>query len=151
MPDFSIQEWNEANLTLPRCEFVDWCFEQSRWAFLSDFARAFILHKHGGIYVDADVERYIVDLVNTSRKHRQVVIGASPRGSLALLKLSRAWAAMHGRSYVLPDDVKEFAPDTLAHRIILEPSLWGSKVTESTVIDEVIRSVPVPVVPLGHE
>jgi MoxR-like ATPase len=103
------------------------------------------------VYVDADVQRYMVDLVNASRKHRQVVIGAGPRGSLALLKLTRAWAAMHGRSYVLPDDVKQIAHDALAHRIILEPSLWGSKVTESTVIDEVVNSVPVPVVPLEHE
>jgi MoxR-like ATPase len=52
---------------------------------------------------------------------------------------------------VLPDDVKQFAHNALSHRIILEPSLWGSRTTESTVIDEIIESVPVPVVPIEHE
>lgn len=103
------------------------------------------------IYIHPDVERYIVDLVASTREHRQVAIGVSPRGSLALLKLTRAWAAIHGRSYVVPDDVKQFAHDALSHRIILEPSLWGSKTIEHTVIDEVVRSVPVPVIPLEDE
>ncbi len=97
------------------------------------------------IYVSSDVQRYIVDLVTKIREHRQVVIGASPRGSLALVKLTRAWAAIQGRNYVVPDDVKLFAQDTLAHRMILEPSLWGSKTTENTVINEVLRSTSVPV------
>ena len=103
------------------------------------------------VYIHPDVERYIVDLVVMTRHHRQVVIGVSPRGSIALLKLSRAWAAIHGRNYVLPDDVKQFARDALCHRIILEPSLWGSKTVENTVIDEVIQSVSVPVIPFEHE
>lgn len=103
------------------------------------------------IYIHPDVERYIVDLVAMTRHHRQVVIGVSPRGSLALFKLSCAWAAIHGRNYVLPDDVKQFAHYALSHRIILEPSLWGSKTIENTVIDEVIRSVSVPVIPVDHE
>jgi MoxR-like ATPase len=103
------------------------------------------------VYIHPDVERYIVDLVTMTRHHRQVVIGVSPRGSLALLKLTRAWAAIHGRNYVLPDDVKQFARDALCHRIILEPSLWGSKTVENTVIDEVIQSVSVPVIPFEHE
>ena len=75
----------------------------------------------------------------------------SPRGSLALLKLTRAWAAIHGRSYVVPDDVKRFAREALSHRIILQPSLWGSKTIENTVIDEVVQSVVVPVIPIEHE
>ncbi len=104
-----------------------------------------------GIYIHPDVQRYIVDLVAKTRDHRQVAIGVSPRGSLALLKLTCAWAAIHGRNYVVPDDVKQFAHDALGHRIILEPSLWGSKTIEHTVIDEVIRSVPVPVMPIEHE
>ncbi len=103
------------------------------------------------VYVHPDVQRYMVDLVAMTRQHRHVAIGISPRGSLALLKLTRAWAAIQGRSYVLPDDVKEFAPDALSHRIILEPSLWGSKMVDKTVIAEVVDSVPVPVVPLEHE
>lgn len=103
------------------------------------------------VYIHPDVERYIVNLVSQTRRHRQVVIGASPRGSLALLKLTRTWAALHGRNYVAPDDVKQFAHDALSHRIILEPSLWGSKTVETTVIDEVLQSVPVPVIPFEHE
>ncbi len=103
------------------------------------------------VYVHPDVQRYIVDLVTRIRHHRQVVIGASPRGSLALLKLTRAWAAIHGRNYVLPDDVKLFAQDSLCHRIILEPSLWGSKTNENTVIDEIVRSMAVPVTPFERE
>ncbi len=103
------------------------------------------------IYVHPDVERYIVDLVDATRHHRQVAIGVSPRGSIALLKLTRAWAAIHGRSYVLPDDVKAFAVDALSHRIILEPNLWGSKALESTVVEEAIQSLSVPVVPLEHD
>lgn len=103
------------------------------------------------VYVHPDVGRYIVDLVTATRHHRQVVIGVSPRGSLALLKITRAWAAIHGRNYVVPDDVKRFVHDALSHRIILEPSLWGSKTVEDTVIDEVLQSVTVPVIPLEHE
>jgi MoxR-like ATPase len=103
------------------------------------------------IYIHPDVQRYIVNLVAKTRDHRQVAIGVSPRGSLALLKLACAWAAIQGRNFVVPDDVKQFAHDTLSHRIILEPSLWGSKTIEHTVIDEVIQSVPVPVMPIEHE
>lgn len=103
------------------------------------------------VYVHPDIERYIVDLVGMSRHHRQVAIGASPRGSVALLKLTRAWAAIHGRKYVLPDDVKQFAASALSHRIILEPSLWGSETIQDTVIDEILRAVPVPVIPTEHE
>jgi MoxR-like ATPase len=103
------------------------------------------------IRVHPDVQAYIVDLVTRVRNHSQVAIGASPRGSLALLKLTRAWAAIQGRSYVLPDDVKLFSRDALCHRIILEPSLWGSKTKEYTVIDEILRTVAVPVNPIEDE
>jgi MoxR-like ATPase len=103
------------------------------------------------VHVHPDIQRYIVDLVTKIRNHSQVVIGASPRGSLALLKLCRGWAAIKGRNFVTPDDIKLFSQAALCHRIILEPSLWGSKTTEYTVIDEVLRSVAVPVIPLGDE
>jgi len=98
------------------------------------------------VFIHADIERYIVDLVDRTRNHRQLVIGASPRGTLALFKLSRAWAAMEGRSYVIPDDVKMFAVPALRHRLILEPSLWNSKTAESDVVEEIVCSVPVPVI-----
>jgi MoxR-like ATPase len=98
------------------------------------------------IYVDADVERYIVALTAETRMQRRVAVGASPRGSLALLKLSRVWAAMHGREYVLPDDVKEFVHPALIHRLILQPDLWMKRRAADEVLDDIIRSVPVPVV-----
>jgi MoxR-like ATPase len=103
------------------------------------------------VYVHPDVQRYIVNLVASTRQNRQVAIGVSPRGSLALLKLARAWAALDGRKYVLPDDAKRFAHETLTHRIILEPSLWGSKDKEKTVIDEILRSTSVPVIPFNND
>ena len=103
------------------------------------------------VYVHPDVGRYVVDLTTRTRHHPQVMIGASPRGSLALLKLIRAWAAIHGRSYVLPDDVKHFAKEALSHRAILEPSLWGSKTTANAIIAEIVKSVKVPVIPTDNE
>jgi MoxR-like ATPase len=97
------------------------------------------------VFVEPDLLRYIVQLVEKTRHHRQVELGASPRGSLALLKLARSWAAMHGRDYVLPDDIKEFAMPALGHRIILDPNLWGTKKAEQNVIKDVLQAVPVPV------
>ncbi len=97
------------------------------------------------VYVNPDVQQYIVQIVAKTRRHRQVELGVSPRGSLALLKLSRAWAAIHGRDYVIPDDVKIVAHNVLEHRLILDPNLWGTKKAEWTVVEEIIQSVPVPV------
>ena len=103
------------------------------------------------VYVDSDVRRYMVDLAAKSRSHRQVAVGVSPRGSLALLKLTRAWAAIQGRNYVVPDDIKQFIQPALAHRIILDPSLWDTKKSENTVIAEVTQSVSVPVLKPENE
>jgi len=97
------------------------------------------------VYIDPDVRRYIVNLVDATRHHHQVVVGGSPRGSLALLKLGRAWAAMQGRAFVLPDDVKIFARPVLAHRLLLDPNLWGSNKNEDSVVEDVVASIPVPV------
>jgi len=104
-----------------------------------------------GVYVDADVRRYMVSLAAKSRSHHQVAVGVSPRGSLALLKLTRAWAAIQGRGFVVPDDVKQFIQPALAHRIILDPSLWDTKRSENTVLAEVTRSVSVPVLKPENE
>jgi MoxR-like ATPase len=104
-----------------------------------------------GVYVDPDVRRYMVDLAAKSRYHRQVAVGVSPRGSLALLKLTRAWAAIQGRTYVVPDDIKQFIQPAFAHRIILDPSLWDVKKSENTVISEITHSVAVPVLKPEHE
>ncbi len=98
------------------------------------------------VYVDPDVQRYIVDLVTATRHQRQVLVGGSPRGSLALLKLARAWAAIQGRDFVIPDDVKEFCQPALAHRLVMDPSLWGSHKSENAVIDQVVALTRVPVI-----
>jgi len=104
-----------------------------------------------GVYVDPDVRRYMVDLAAKSRTHRQVAVGVSPRGSLALLKLTRAWAAIQGRNFVVPDDIKQFIQPALAHRIILDPSLWDTKRSGNTVLAEVTQSVRVPVLKPENE
>jgi MoxR-like ATPase len=98
------------------------------------------------VYVDPDLEKYIVDLVHRTRVHRQVAVGASPRGALALLKLGRAFAAIKGRAYVLPDDIKSFARVALQHRIILQPDLWTTPQAVERILGEILNSVPVPVV-----
>jgi MoxR-like ATPase len=98
------------------------------------------------VYVDPDIERYIVDLTRRTRTYRQVAVGASPRGSLALLKLARASAAMQGRNYVLPDDVKSFARIALSHRLILEPDLWTFPHAADDIVAELVKTVPVPVI-----
>ncbi len=103
------------------------------------------------VYIDPDVRRYMVELAASTRRHQQVVVGASPRGSLALLKLARAWAAIQGRDFVVPDDIKIFARPALAHRLVLDPNLWGSNKTENAVIDQVLSSVRVPVIQGAHE
>jgi MoxR-like ATPase len=97
------------------------------------------------IHVEPDIERYIVALIAETRTFRQVAVGASPRGSLALLKLSRAWAAMQGREYVIPDDVKTFIVPTLVHRLILEPDLWMKRHAAEDVLATIVQLVPVPV------
>jgi len=97
------------------------------------------------VYIDPDVEQYIINLVRRTRNDGQVAVGASPRGSLALLKLTRAWAALNGRDYVLPDDVKTFADPVLVHRLILKPDLWLKKNASSEVIAGILNSVAVPV------
>jgi MoxR-like ATPase len=98
-----------------------------------------------GVFIDPDLEGYIVSLIAKTRTHRLVNVGSSPRGGLALLKLARASAAMQGRDYVLPDDIKAFAQASLAHRVILEPGLWTVRNAPEKVIDEVVHSVNVPV------
>lgn len=97
------------------------------------------------VYIDPDIQKYICQIVAKTRQHKMVNLGASPRGSLALLKFSKAWAAIQGRSYVIPDDVKSFAHCALCHRLILDPNLWGSKKTVRDIMDDMLQSVPVPV------
>ena len=100
-----------------------------------------------GVHVDPAVEGYIVDLVAATRAHHQVEIGASPRGSLALLKLSRARAALASRDFITPDDVKAVAVPALAHRLLLKPDPWIRGVRANVVVQDVLGQVPVPKVP----
>jgi MoxR-like ATPase len=98
------------------------------------------------VHVDADIERYIAALVHATRQDRRVSVGASPRGSLAFLKLARAFAALEGRDYVLPDDVKHFAVPVLSHRLIMQPEYWMSQSVAGDVIRDVLEKTPVPVI-----
>ena len=96
------------------------------------------------VFVSDAVERYVVDLVQATRSDHRVALGASPRGALALLKLARAWAALRGRDFVTPDDVKAMASSALAHRLILQPELWVSKLSAAQVVNDLLTQVPVP-------
>jgi len=97
------------------------------------------------VHVDPDLEHYMVALVQATRKDRRVVVGASPRGALALLKVSRAQAALDGRDYIIPDDIKTFIHPALAHRIILEPEFWMKQQAVHEILDQIAETVPVPV------
>jgi MoxR-like ATPase len=96
------------------------------------------------VHVEASVGYYIVDLVTATRSAAGVQVGASPRGSLALLKLSRCRAALSGRDYVTPDDVKEVAVPALAHRLALKPELWVERLRSDDIVRELLEEVPTP-------
>lgn len=98
------------------------------------------------IHIDADLEEYIVRIVQETRQDRRVAVGASPRASLAFLKMARAHAALNGRDFVLPDDIKRYAVPVLTHRIILLPEYWVARDIAGEVIADVMRRIPVPVV-----
>jgi MoxR-like ATPase len=97
------------------------------------------------VYVSESVGLYMVDIVNATRDAQSVQVGASPRGSLALLKLSRCRAALDGRDYVTPDDVKSVVVPALAHRLTLRPELWVQRVSAEDVVRERLETVPTPV------
>jgi MoxR-like ATPase len=96
------------------------------------------------VHVGPSVGRYIVDVVTATRASGSASVGASPRGSLALLKLSRCRAALAGRDFVTPDDVKAVAVPALSHRIMLKPELWVQRLSADDVIRDVIETVPTP-------
>ena len=96
------------------------------------------------VYVDESVLRYMAQIARKTRELAEIELGASPRGSLALFKLSRALAAMRGRDYVTPDDVKAVAVPALAHRIILRRELWYTRITPESVVERVLEQVEVP-------
>jgi len=98
------------------------------------------------IHVDADLESYIAALVHATRADRRVAVGASPRGSLAFLKMARANAALEGRDFITPDDIKRYAVPVLGHRVILQPEYWMAHQVTGDVIQDSLSKTPVPVV-----
>ncbi|MEX2211107.1 MAG: MoxR family ATPase [Gaiellaceae bacterium] len=96
------------------------------------------------VYVSESVGRYMVELVAATRENARIQVGASPRGSLALLKASRCRAALAGRDFVTPEDVKAVAVAALAHRLMLSPELWVQRVSQADVVREVLQLVPTP-------
>lgn len=96
------------------------------------------------IHVDPDVVRYAVELARATREAATVAVGASPRGSQALVLLGRALAALDGRAYVRPDDIKRVAVPVLAHRLTLTPQAWAQGVDPRTVVDAALARTPVP-------
>lgn len=98
------------------------------------------------VHVNADLESYIATLVHATRTDRRVAVGASPRGSLAFLKIARANAAMEGRDFITPDDIKRYAMPVLSHRVILQPEYWMARQVVDDVIRDVLDKTAVPVV-----
>jgi MoxR-like ATPase len=96
------------------------------------------------IYADRAIKRYIVEIVNHTRGHTEAYLGASPRGSLSLYRVSQARAAMQGRDYVLPDDIKALAISALAHRVILNPAARLREITADDIVQEILNNLPVP-------
>jgi MoxR-like ATPase len=96
------------------------------------------------VYLAPAVERYIVDLTRMTREHADIYLGASPRGSLGLYRAGQAKAAMDGRSYVLPDDIKALAVPVLGHRMVVSPSARLRNLSSDKIVQEILNSLPVP-------
>lgn len=96
------------------------------------------------VYVDNLIKQYIVQIVDRTRVHQDVYLGSSPRGALAMYRTSQARAALRNRDYVIPDDVKALARATLSHRIIISPSARIKDTNADSILDEILRSTPVP-------
>jgi MoxR-like ATPase len=96
------------------------------------------------VHVSDAIMGYVVDLVTATRESRRLAVGASPRGSIALLKLSRAKAALAGRDFVTPEDVKAVAVPALAHRLMVRPELWVQRLRGEDVVEEALQTVPTP-------
>jgi MoxR-like ATPase len=96
------------------------------------------------VHVTEPIGRYVVDVVTGTRTSQRVQVGASPRGSLALLKLSRCRAVLEGRDFVTPEDVKAVAGPALSHRLMLRPELWVQRIRPEDIVREVLETVPTP-------
>ena len=96
------------------------------------------------VHLSADMLKFITNIVRSTRSHPEVLLGSSPRGSLALMQTSRAMALIDGRDFVMPDDIKKMARYTLSHRIVLKTEAQVEGKTKQQVIEEVLRTVVVP-------
>ena len=139
------QEWDVLERRLDRAE--------DEIELNSVVGREELLEMQGAIeqvHVDRSVGLYMVDLVAATRAASGVQVGASPRGSLALLKLSRCRAALDGRDYVIPEDVKAVAVPALAHRLSLRPELWVQRLRPQDIVTELLDQVPTPKAEIGQ-
>lgn len=98
------------------------------------------------VHVDQKLRKYIVELVNQSRSHSDLELGASPRGSIALMKMAQAWAVVNERDYIIPDDIKEIAAAVLAHRLIIKSKSRLRGADKEKIINDVLRRTEVPVI-----
>jgi MoxR-like ATPase len=98
------------------------------------------------VHVDEKVSRYVVEIMRATREHFDVMLGGSPRASMALSRCAQAFAAINGYGFVLPDDVKQVLPFVLGHRVILRPESRLRKKTVPVILEEILDSVPVPTV-----
>ena len=96
------------------------------------------------VFVSQAVKQYIVEIVRQTREHPDVFLGSSPRGSLGLFRASQVRAALHGREFVLPDDVKALAKSVLSHRIVISAAARMRDLNSDKILDEIIYSLPVP-------
>ncbi len=101
------------------------------------------------VFLDPSIETYVVHLVRATRQDARLMLGASPRASLALMKMVRAVAALEGRSFVTPDDVKRVAVPVLAHRLVLRPENWGGRITTADVVTNLLNQVTAPAAEVG--
>src|SRR5439155_25945541 len=97
------------------------------------------------IYVDPKLRKYLLDIIQATREHDEIHLGGSPRASIALFRTAQAVAAIGGRNFVLPDDIKRMALPVLGHRLILRPESRLRKISAAAVINEIMSEVPVPV------
>jgi MoxR-like ATPase len=133
------QEWDVLRRRIARRQ------EEQELAPVTDAAGLLALQRScERVEVDPSVGRYCVELSTNTRRHRQVLIGASPRGSLALLLTARAHAVIEGRDFVLPEDVKAVAEAALAHRITIKPELWLREIDGRSVVADVLASTAAP-------
>ena len=119
-------------------------FEQSRGG--SGSHAAVLQQQIKDVYLEPSLKQYLVDLVWATWKHPMLALGASPRASLGLMRTGQARAALYGRHYVLPDDVKAVAASVLSHRLMLKPEARVRRADAEAIVADVLDQVPVPVV-----